>query len=133
MNWKLVVQLSMFGLAMGVATVFVIPSKVEPFCWLPIFVITAYAIAKATSRPFVHGVMVGIANSVWITAAHVILYDPYIARHAEEASMMAGSPIPPRIAMLIIGPVIGVVSGLVIGLFAWIAAKMVRPITTQPA
>jgi hypothetical protein len=30
MNWKLIIQLSMFGLAMGIATVFVIPSNIEP-------------------------------------------------------------------------------------------------------
>jgi hypothetical protein len=34
MNGKLVPQLSLFGLAMALATVFVVPSTVEPFCWL---------------------------------------------------------------------------------------------------
>ncbi len=39
MNWKLILQLSMFGLAMSVATVYLIPSKIEPAFWLPIFLI----------------------------------------------------------------------------------------------
>jgi len=30
MNWKLAIQLSLFGLAMGVSTVFLIPSNIEP-------------------------------------------------------------------------------------------------------
>jgi hypothetical protein len=46
MNWKLIFQLSLFGLAMGIATVFVIPSNIEPAFWLVIFLICAYLIAK---------------------------------------------------------------------------------------
>ena len=46
MNWKLILQLSLFGLVMGVATVFFISSSVEPFCWLIVFLISAYVIAR---------------------------------------------------------------------------------------
>jgi len=46
MNWKLILQLSLFGLVMGVATVFFISSSVEPFCWLVVFLISAYTIAR---------------------------------------------------------------------------------------
>jgi hypothetical protein len=46
MNWKLIFLLSLFGLAMGFATVFVLPTKIEPVFWLVIFVISAYLIAK---------------------------------------------------------------------------------------
>ena len=41
MDLRLVLALSMFGLAMGILTVFVIPSAVEPFLWLAIFVVGA--------------------------------------------------------------------------------------------
>ena len=55
MNWKLILQLSIFELAMGVATVFLIPSKIEPVFWLLIFLFCAYAIARRTSsKPFLH-------------------------------------------------------------------------------
>jgi hypothetical protein len=47
MDWKLILQLSLFGLAMAIATVFVIPPTVEPAFRLVIFLICAYAIAKA--------------------------------------------------------------------------------------
>jgi hypothetical protein len=51
----------MFGLAMGIATVFVIPSNVEPLFWLVIFVVCAYLIAKrARGRYFLHGVLVSL-------------------------------------------------------------------------
>jgi len=75
MNWKLILQLSLFGLAMAFATVYVIPSSVEPFLWLPIFVLCAWLIAKrAPGKVFLHGLLLGIMNSIWITAAHVLLF-----------------------------------------------------------
>ena len=128
MNFKLILALSMFGLAMAFATVFVVPSNVEPFVWLAIFVVSAIVIARAqVPRPFLHGLGVGIVNSVWITAAHIAFYDTYLAGHAQEAQMMAGSPMPGRVMMSITGPLIGVISGCVLGLFALIASKVIRP------
>ena len=130
MNWKLIFLLSLFGLAMGIATVFWIPSNIEPLFWLVIFGISAYFIAaRCSSRYFLHGLLVSIVNSIWITASHVLLFDQYIANHAREAAMMTSWPMPgsPRLMMAVIGPVIGVVSGLVLGLFAFIASKLVKP------
>src|SRR5262244_2789301 len=128
MNWKLILQLSLFGLVMGVATVFFISSSVEPFCWLVIFLISAYAIARgAPGRPFLHGVCVGLANSVWATGSHVLLVAQYLARHAREAVMMSSGPLAthPRIMMAVTGPIIGLVSGIVLGIFAIVAVKLV--------
>jgi hypothetical protein len=134
MNFKLVLALSLFGLAMGIATVYVVPSKVEPILWLVIFVISAWAIARtAPGRPFLHGLATGLANSVWITGAHVLLYDSYVASHTEELHMMSGAPLPPRLMMLLVGPVIGLASGVVLGLFALVASKLVRRVPVSPA
>src|SRR5262245_5626954 len=113
---------------MGVATVFVIPSSVEPLFWLAIFVFCAYVIAKRSdSRHFLHGLLVSMANSVWITLSHILLFDHYIANHPQEAAMMASMPMPdsPRLMMALTGPVIGALSGLILGLFAFIAGKVV--------
>lgn len=133
MNWNLIFKLSLFGLAMAFATVYFIPSNVEPFCWLAIFIICAYIIAtKCSSQYFLHGFMVSIVNSVWITAGHILLFDKYIANHPREASMMSKMPMPdhPQLMMLITGPIIGVISGLILGLFAFIASRIVK---RQPA
>lgn len=128
MNWKLIGQLSLFGLAMGIATVFLIPSSIEPLFWLGIFCISAYLIAaKSSGSYFLHGLLVGLANSVWVTASHILLFERYIANHPKEAAMMASMPLPdsPRLMMALVGPVIGLVSGLVLGLFAVVASKLV--------
>ena len=133
MNWKLILPLSMFGLAMGLATVFVIPSNIEPLFWLVIFVICAYIIAKQTQKPFLHGLLLGLANSVWITAAHILLFSQYIATHAREGAMMQTAPFSPRIMMAIVGPVVGLVSGVVIGILAMLANKVVKPAGGAPS
>ena len=136
MNWKLILQLSLFGLVMGVATVFFIASSVEPFCWLVVFLVSAYAIAHgAPGRPFLHGVCVGLANCVWVTAAHILLADQYLARHAREAATMNSMPMPthPRLMMALMGPLIGLVSGVVLGIFAVVATRLVRPAGVDPA
>src|ERR1041385_6708019 len=119
MNWRLALSLSVFGLAMAIGTVYFIPSTIEPFIWLVIFIVCAAIIARrAPGRPFVHGLVTGIANSVWITAAHIALFDSYIATHAQEAEMVKSAPLSPRLMMLVTGPVIGVISGAILGLFA---------------
>ncbi len=128
-DFKLIFMLSLFGMVMGVGTVFVIPSKIEPLCWLAIFALCAFVIAKrARGKPFLHGFLLSLANCVWITGAHVLLADAYVARHPEEAAMLAKMPLPthPRVMMLLTGPVVGVVSGLVMGLFAFVASKLVK-------
>ena len=129
MNWNLIFKLSLFGLVMAIGTVYFIPSNVEPFCWLAIFVVCAYLIAKnCLSYYFLHGLMVSIVNSVWITAAHILLFDKYISTHAQEAAMMTKMPMPgsPKLMMLMTGPIIGVISGLILGLFAFVASKIIR-------
>lgn len=128
MNWTLIALLSLFGMAMGIATVLLIPSKIEPIFWLAIFLICAYVIAtRAPGRYFLHGLLVSVVNSVWITGLHILLFDRYIANHPQEAAMMASMPLShsPRLMMLIMGPLIGVASGLVLGLFSVVASKLV--------
>lgn len=127
MNWRLIVLASMFGLAMAFATISMISSSVEPVVWLIIFLIIAYLLGtQAKAHVFLHGLCVGILNSVWITGAHVFFVDTYLANHANEANMMAMGPMPhhPRIMMMVIGPLVGVVSGIIIGLLSMLAAKV---------
>ncbi|MFN7924421.1 MAG: hypothetical protein U0Q16_30235 [Bryobacteraceae bacterium] len=129
MNWNLIFKLSMFALAMGIATVFVIPSNMEPLFWLPIFLICAFLIAKnAPGQFFLHGLALGLINCLWVTGAHILLFDQYAANHAAEAEMMKSMPMPdsPRLMMALFGPMIGLVSGVVIGLFALAANKIVK-------
>lgn len=136
MNWKLILGLSFFGLAMAIGTVFVIPSNIEPVFWLVIFLLCAYLIARARSAGhFLHGFLVGLVNCVWVTSAHILFFTPYLANHPKEAAMMQSMPLPtsPRLMMAIFGPIIGIISGILIGLFAFVAGKFVKPHVPTPA
>jgi hypothetical protein len=135
MDWKLILGLSVFGLAMAIATVFVIPSNIEPVFWLAIFLVCAFLIARRRrDRHFLHGLLVGIVNSVWVTSAHIIFFPQYIANHPKEAAMMSSMLLPnsPRLMMACTGPIIGIISGAIIGLLAYIAGKLVKPEANFP-
>ncbi len=130
MNWKLIFQLSVFGLIMAFGTISLIPEMIEPVFWGAIFIFCAYIIAKRVSgKYFWHGLFLGLANCVWITAAHFAFYNTYIAHHPEILKMSQQHPIfpvHPRIDMLIIAPIIGIASGIVIGVFAYIASLLMK-------
>lgn len=131
MNLKLILQLSAFGLIMAFGTVSLIPQQIEPFFWLAIFVFCAIVIARAApGKPFLHGFLVSIANCVWIIAVHTIFYNTYIANHPDIALMNNDAPVAmanhPRLVQAIFGATIGIVSGVVLGLFSLIASKIVK-------
>ena len=130
MNWKIIFQLSVFGLIMAVATVFLIPEAVEPIFWLFIFLFSAYVIAKTVyKKHFLHGFCVSLVNCVWITGAHLIFYSTYIASHPSVAKMAEEHPLlpaHPRLGMALTGIFIGIVCGLILGLFSYIAGLIVK-------
>jgi len=129
MNWRLIFLLSLFGLVMSIATVFWIPEKTEGIFWLIIFLLNAYFVAKyATGKYFLNGFMISIVNCVYIVTFHVIFYDTYMANHPMMADMGKNMPMHdnPKMAMIVTGPIVGIALGLVQGLFAWVASKIVK-------
>jgi hypothetical protein len=127
MNWKLIFLLSLFGLAMGISTVFWITQSMEPYFWIAVLIITAWLIARrAPGKYFLHGLFVGLANCVWVIAAHVYWYATYLGNHPQMVEMMRKWPLAdhPRRAMVLFGPIYGIISGIVIGLVALLLAAV---------
>jgi len=129
MNWKIIFQLSLLGLIMAFATVFLLPEKISGIAWLPIFIFCAYVIARTCqSKHFLNGFMVSIFNCFWITSVHLILYKQHAALNPDMVQSMPHIfANHPRLDMGVMGLVIGVISGLILGLFAFIASKIVKP------
>jgi hypothetical protein len=129
MNWKIILQLSLFGLIMAFGTISLIPEKIEWVFWLAIFVFCAFVIAKTCpGKYFLHGFLVSMVNCVWITAVHIAFRQTYVANHPDMASMGANMPLAnhPRLAMAIMGPIFGAIFGLFLGLFSFIASLIVK-------
>ena len=131
MNWKIIFQLSIFGLIMAFATVQLIPERIEPIFWLFIFAFCAWVIAKVCpGKYFLHGFLVSMVNCIWITAVHVVFRLTYVAHHPQMASVNTNMPASllahPRLTMVIIGPIFGAGFGVILGLFSFIASKIVK-------
>ena len=94
--------------------------------WLIIFIIYAWLIAtRAPGKYFLHGFLVSVANSIWITAIHATFFTMY-AKNNPQFVQSAPPGMNPRVLMVIMGPIFGVLFGLVAGLFAFIASKIVK-------
>jgi hypothetical protein len=131
MNWKLIFQLSFFGLIMAFGTVSLIPEKIEFVFWLFIFSICAFFIAKVCpGKFFLHGFFLSFFNSAWITLVHIIFYNSYTSHHPDMVAMLGRLPanmaLHPRLMQLPIGIISGMFFGLIQGLFAFVASKIVK-------
>jgi hypothetical protein len=126
MNWKLIFLLSLLAIPMAFGTVYFIPNYIEPALWIVIFLFCAYIVASyCTRRFFWNGFMISIFNCIWITAVHFIFFDAYYKFHPELARMNDATPEAMRYGMLVIGPLVGIFSGLILGLFSWLVAKFI--------
>ncbi|MEO7211962.1 hypothetical protein [Mucilaginibacter sp.] len=125
MNFKLLLQLSVFGVIMAFGTISLIPENIEPVFWVLIFIFCAVVIAKACpGKYFWHGFVLSFINSVWITIVHTIFYDNYLPHHPNMGSFELGRH--PRLMLILMAPVFGIMFGLIQGLFAFAASKLVK-------
>ncbi len=133
MKWKLILLLSLSGILMGVVTLYVIPARFEAVLGTPVFLLCGWFIGRhAEARWFLHGFVLGVLNSVIVTAIRASLPQVYLAHHPEDAvkfaRMSAESGATVVQAMLMMGLFTAIVSGVVMGLFAILGSGMVRAI-----
>ena len=127
MNWKLLFTLSLFGVAMGIASLFGLTGKLEPVLWLFIFILYAVGIAKRVqSKHFLHGLLVSVFNGLWIGVIHSAFSSTYFENNPDMLEGFQKLPqfVGPQVMMLVMGPLIGAATGVIAGLFTLIAAKM---------
>jgi hypothetical protein len=130
MNWKLVLQLAVFGIAMGIGTVFFVPSSIEPILWLIVFLLSAYVIAKRCStRRFTTGLLVGLLDSLLKTSVHMLFLSVYVARHAHEIAIIRQmtTAVSPGMLIALSCPIWGLVFGAMIGLLARVLGIFIKP------
>src|SRR3990172_189528 len=121
-NWKLVIGLSLLGLTIALLTTFgIITMQVEQIIWIVVLLLNSFLVAKmCNSGYFLNGFMISIANCVWITSIHVLLMDQYLANNPDYMTMLKDMwySTRPRVMALWMGPLIGIVIGIVQGLLS---------------
>lgn len=136
MNWTLVVILSIPGLMMGLLSVMGHTRGIEPYLWLLLALFAALIVARtAEARYFLHGLCVGLAWGVLNGVVASAMFATY-ARHNPETMQRFGSggaPLPPQALFLASAPVIGLATGVVLGLLCLGASQIIRPAPRPPA
>ncbi|MBK9332962.1 MAG: hypothetical protein IPM96_11300 [Ignavibacteria bacterium] len=128
MNWKLILQLSLFGLLMGILSVFgLIPGGFELIPWIIIAVISALAISRNTNKlMFTHAVMAGLFMGIITSVVQAIFFDTLLKNNPDSLDGFKEIPtaMEPQYVLLFTGPFIGIIFGLFIGLLAVIFKKV---------
>ena len=125
---ELIFRLSLFGLLMGLATIWFIPYQYEIYFWVIIFLYCGYCIGKIhRGNWFLHGVFVTTLSGLWYSLAHVFFYHQYMGYHPEEFMMLKrlGLDSNPKGAMLVTGPMFGAIFGILQGGIA-VGAHLLR-------
>ena len=133
LKWTLILRLSAIGPVLALGSIFFISPNLEPLLWLAVFLYYANAVGHGTrTRRFFHGVLLGILNSVWVVGIHDAFVTRYLAGHPLEVQMIemvhgTGMVISPRVIMTFTGLTVGILEGMVIGVFSVVAGMMVKP------
>ena len=126
MNLK-IWMLTLFGVLMGLASVFGYTQSNEWLYWLVIAVISGFVIAKVTDRQiFVKSVVVGLFMGIFTGVIQSVLFDKYLENNPQSLDGFKEIPLSfaPQFVVLFTGPFIGIVFGLFIGLIAIIIDKI---------
>ncbi|MFZ1323512.1 MAG: hypothetical protein WAT71_18320 [Ignavibacteria bacterium] len=128
MNWNLILKLSLFGLLMGVLSVFgLLPTGFEFFPWLIIAVISGYLISKHTTKLIItQSVVLGLFMGIIVSVFQAVFFDKLIENNPGSLDGLKEIPtaMEPQYVLLFSGPFIGIIFGIVIGLIALGFKKM---------
>jgi hypothetical protein len=127
MNGRLVLALSLFGLVIGIGTVFAFPPEGGIFLSIAFLVACAVIIAKrAPGNYFLHSLAVCALGSIWLAGTQALLLDVYLAHHPMKAMLAAKGPLPPRLMMVVTAPVLSLIPGSILALLSLAASKLLR-------
>jgi hypothetical protein len=132
MNWKLILKLSIFGLAMGILHVvglFGRVDEIEGVLWFLIFFLCIWFIVKYCTRfYFLHGFLTSVLMDIWITLILIAFFQTYLENNPKAAfSLKAfGNPIEAELTFLFLLQLLAIIFGLFLGLFAQGVAYMLK-------
>lgn len=126
MNWKLIALLCSPGILMGILSIMGYTHKIELYLWICFAIATSLILARnTTDRLFVHALLIGIIWGLLNAICQMLFFDLYLHNnpHLQQAFAKSSS-LPPRMMPLITGPVVGLVTGLVLAALSFLAKKL---------
>ncbi len=129
MRWKVILLLSLFGLLMGALSLGGFTRGIELWYWIAIAAISALVLARsAQQRHFLHGWFVGALSGLWNGTVQAAFFTTYAANNPASIQNTDGSSfvLTPTF-VLIAGPIIGMIYGVVVGLLSQVTARILKP------
>jgi hypothetical protein len=129
MNWRLIFVLSLFSIPIGLTSALGLTRGYEWLTWFFVGLFCAWRFArKIQSDLFLHGFYLGILVGFLTAAIQAIFISTYLSNNPRMVEALNALPqgLHPALVVLIMGPLIGAVSGIVFGILAVFAGKLVR-------
>jgi hypothetical protein len=126
MNWRLIVTLSLLGIVFGISSVFGFTAGCEWLAWLCIGVYSAWRFTRQSREElFLHGFYLGILAGFFSSIVQALFISAYLANNPRMVEALNALPqgLHPAAVVLIMGPIIGTVSGVAFGVLAVIIGK----------
>jgi hypothetical protein len=136
MNWRLILSLSLLGIVLGIASVFGVTGDREWIAWVCIGVYAAWKFARRSGEElFLHGFYLGILTGVFSSFVQALFVTGYLSNNPRMVEALNALPqsLHPSTVILIMGPIIGTVSGVAFGVLAVITGKIVRHRISPPS
>lgn len=126
MNWYIIILLSLFGAIMGLLSIKGYTGKLEPILWLLFVIISVLVLSRnVENKPFIHGLIIGLCWGIFNGLIQSSFFDQYITNNPNlQSSFNKSNAIKPQFLVLIMGPLIGLVTGVVLGGLTFLLKKI---------
>jgi hypothetical protein len=126
MDWKVIIILSAIGLIMGLLSVKGFTQKLEPFLWLLFGIATSLVLSKnIDQKTFLHGLLIGLAWGIINGLTQSVFFDTYITNNPSmQQNLQKATFVQPRYFVLVTAPIVGLVTGLVLGGLSLLLKKL---------
>ncbi|MBS1518558.1 MAG: hypothetical protein JSS91_10775 [Bacteroidetes bacterium] len=122
MNWKVILQLSLLGLLVGILSIFgIVNQTIELIVWLIIGVFSGYVIHKKMNKLiFTHSVITGLFMGILSSVIQSVFFNTYLKNNPSSLDGLKNIPaaMEPQYILLFSGPFLGIIFGVIIGLIA---------------
>lgn len=131
LNWRIILLLSIFGPINGLIALRGVPSELaEKLIWMPAVLVSAWVLARFLREGhFANGAVIGFVAGATAKLIEGIFASTYWANNPWLAEALAGRPEDFHFQRYVLNlvPYVGVASGLIQGVLAHLASRVIAP------